>query len=236
MTKSPRPLALSVLLAAGLGGALAFAACSSPSEAEPTADASAVDAKADAQKPSLCVDGKPSPYPSDTKIDLFATLPPMELPKLGGGTYKATERFEPCAPRSRLLVFRTTAAFCGTCQWSQAHTNEIVPKGLEDRIELVDLVVSDRNNVRVRSSEDLARVEKELGPHAGIVAADPEYRFQSVGLGDRRLPFYVFVDSRTMVIRRFLPDPEPETLESAIRREVAQLDGTPPPPLAGPGG
>ena len=132
------------------------------------------------------------------------------------------------------LVFRTTAAFCGTCQWSQAHTNEIVPKGLEERVELVDLVVSDRNNVRVRSSEDLARVEKELGQHAGIVAADPEYRFQSVGLGDRRLPFYVFVDSRTMVIRRFLPDPEPETLESAIRREVAQLDGTPPPPLADP--
>lgn len=235
MTKPLRPLALSVLLAAGLGGAFVFGACSSPATGEPTADAQApTDARADGAKPSLCVDGKPAPYPTDTKIDLFGTLPPMELPKLGGGTYKAAERFEPCAPRSRLLVFRTTAAFCGTCQWSQAHTNEIVPKGLEDRVELVDLVVSDRNNVRVRSSEDLARVEKELGPHAGVVAADPDYRFQTVGLGDRRLPFYVFVDSRTMVIRRFLPDPEPESLESAIRREVAQLDGTPPPPLADP--
>lgn len=218
----------------GLGPALSlaavFAACSGSQAEEPARDGGTAEAsRPDAAKASLCVDGKPAPYPSDTKIDLLATVPPLELPLLGGGTYALVTRFEPCAPRSKLIVFRTTAAFCGPCQWSQKHTAEVVPKGLEDRIELVDLVVSDKNNVLVHTSEDLARVEPELGPHARFVAADPEFRFQSVALGDRRLPFFAVVDSRTMVVRRFEADPDPETLESTLRREVAILDGVPPP-------
>ena len=216
-------------------GAALYGACSSdPVGQAPDAsvDATASDAGKDAAKASLCVDGKPSPYPTDTKIDLFATMPPLEFPKLGGGTYSLASKFEPCAPRSKILLFRTTAAFCGTCLWSQNHTADVIPKGLEDRVELVDLVVSDKNNVLVQTSDDLARVEAELGPHAATVAADPAYRFQSVGLGDRRLPFFVLVDSRTMLVRRFVPDPEPETLDSMVRREVAMLDGNVPPPFA----
>ncbi len=195
-------------------------------------DATGVDGGRDAAKPSLCVDGKPSPYPPATKIDLFATVPALEFPKLGGGTYSLASKFEPCAPRSKILLLRTTAAFCGTCLWAQRHTQDVIPKGLEDRVELVDLVVSDKNNVLVHTSDDLARMEAELGPHAATVAADPAYRFQSVGLGDRRLPFYVLVDSRTMLVRRFVPDPEPEMLDSMVRREIALLDGETPPLFA----
>ncbi|MBK6460563.1 MAG: cytochrome-c peroxidase [Myxococcales bacterium] len=195
-------------------------------------DATGVDGGRDAAKPSLCVDGKPSPYPPATKIDLFATVPALEFPKLGGGTFSLASRYNPCAPRSKLLLLRTTAAFCGTCLWAQRHTQDVIPKGLEDRVELVDLVVSDKNNVLVHTSDDLARMEAELGPHAATVAADPAYRFQSVGLGDRRLPFYVLVDSRTMLVRRFVPDPEPEMLDSMVRRELALLDGQTPPLFA----
>jgi len=213
----------------------AFVACSGDSTPPGPAaqDAAApADAGTDAAKPSLCIDGKPAPYPTFTKIDLFQSLPALELPKLGGGVYSFASKFEPCAPRSKLLLLRTTAAFCGTCLWAQKHTAEVVPKDLADRVELVDLVVSDKNNVLVHTSEDLARMEGELGGHADTVVADPKYVLQSVGLGDRRLPFYVLVDSRTMVVRRFVPDPEPETIESMVRREVAMLDGEKPPPLA----
>ncbi len=219
--------------ALALVSAATFAACSSDGGV-PAGDAGVPTADAtlpDAAKPSLCIDGKPAPYPTLTKVDLFGTVPPLDLPLLGGGKYSLSSRFEPCAPRSKILLIRQTAAFCGTCLWSQKHTAEVVPKELADRVELVDFVISDKNNVLVRTSEDLARMETELGGHAPLVAADPAYTMQSVGLGDRRLPFYVLVDSRTMLIRRFLPDPEPESLSSMLRREVAVLDGKTPPPL-----
>ncbi len=221
------------MLATILGGALASGACSSVAGTlTPTDGGAPTDAaRPSAGKPSLCVNGKAAPYPSDTKIDLLTTMPPLEIPLLGGGTYSLATKFEPCAPKSKLLLFRTTAAFCGPCLWSQQHTAEVVPKGLEDRVELVDLVVSDKNNVLVHTSDDLARVASELGPHASIVGADPAFVFQTVGLGDRRLPFFVLVDSRTMVVRRFVPDPEPEALESMVRREVAIVDGLVPPSL-----
>lgn len=221
-------------LALLLASATAGGACSS-TETSPVTDGGLAKTEAstpDAAKPSLCIDGKPAPYPTDTKIDLFGTLPPLELPLLGGGKYSLASRFEPCAPQGKILVFRETAAFCGPCLWAQKHTDEIVPPELASRVELVDLIISDENNLRVRTSEDLARVERALGGHAPIVAADPDYLLQTVGLGDRRLPFYVMVDSRTMQVRRFLPDPEPENLVSAIRREVAVMDGKTPPPLA----
>lgn len=213
---------------------VAFGACSSTVEPAAQTDGGSAEggSKVDASKLSLCVDGKPAPYPTITKIDLLSTLPPLELPLLGGGKLSLASKFEPCAPRSKVLLFRATAAFCGPCQWSQKHTREIVPKGLEDRVELVDLVISDRNNVLVRTSDDLARIESELGEHAPTLAADPDFLLQAVGLGDRRLPFFVLVDSRTMVVRRFNPDPEPESLESMIRREVAILDGELPPKLS----
>ncbi|MBL9108843.1 MAG: cytochrome-c peroxidase [Myxococcales bacterium] len=209
----------------------ALGACSSSGVVETGADAGA-DAARDGGKTapkSLCIDGKPSPYPTDTKVDLFGTMPPLELPKLGGGAFAFASRFDPCAPRSHLLILRETASFCGTCLWSQAHTKDVVPADLADRADLVDLVISDKNNVLVRTSRDVERAAKELGEHASIVAADPDYTLQSVGLGDRRLPFYVIVDTRTMVIRRFLADPEPETLASTLRRELAVLDGQLPP-------
>lgn len=212
--------------------ATGFGACSSDTggSAQDAGLDTAITPPSDASKPSLCVDGKPSPYPELTKIDLFATAPPLEFPLLGGGKYSLASRFEPCAPKSKILLFRQTAAFCGPCAWSQKHTKDLIPAELADRVELVDLVISDKNNVLVRTNEDLVRVEKELGTHAALVAADPSYTMQSVGLGDRRLPFFVFVDSRTMLIRRFLPDPEPESLSSSIRREIATLDGQVPPP------
>ena len=219
-------LGLSIVMATRV-----FAGCSSGVDADPSADSGA-DASGEsgrAAPKSLCLDGKPAPYPTDTKVDLFGTMPPLELPKLGGGMFAFASRFEPCAARSRILLLRQTASFCGTCLWSQAHTKDVVPAELTDRVELVDLVVSDKNNVLVRTAADATRAAKELGEHAPIVAADPNYTLQAVGLGDRRLPFYVLIDSRTMLIRRFLADPEPETLSSTIRREVAILDGVAPP-------
>lgn len=222
----------------GFFGVAAFAACSTTDEPLAPSDAGAatfgIDAKveptADASR-SLCIDGKPAPYPKATTVDLFAPFPALSFPTLGGGTFAFASRFEPCAAESKILLVRHTAAFCGPCQWSQKHTAELVPAELASRVSLVDFVVSDRNNVAARTTADLARIEPELGGHAAVVAADPDFVTQRVGLGDRRLPFYVLVDSRTMVVRGFLADPEPERLSGTLRRELALLDGRAPPPL-----
>lgn len=220
------------LIAVVLFGTSAIAACSS-SQPEATDAGTNAETDANPSRPtdagaSLCVDGRPAPYPKGPPsggVALFAPMPPLSLPALGGDTFSFVSRFEPCAPRSKILLVRQTAAFCGPCLWSQKHTNDLVPADLAARVELIDLLVSDRNNVAVRTSADLARVEAELGSHAAILAADPAYVLQSVGLGDRRLPFFALVDSRTMIVREALPDPEPERLSGTLRRELAILDG-----------
>ena len=221
---------------AGVLGAAVFGACSTNGDPIVASDAAATEADAKVGSRvdaggSLCIDGKPAPYPKGTTVDIFEPLPALTFPTLGGGTFSFASRFEPCAKASKILLLRHTAAFCGPCQWSQKHTRELVPPDLASRVELVDLVISDRNNVAVRTSADLARIEPELGAHADIVAAEPEFVSQRLGLGDRRLPFYSIVDSRTMVARNFLADPEPERLAGVLRRELAELDGTPRPPL-----
>ncbi len=232
-------LARSLLVVLVLVPAAAFPACSSNPAPDGTADAgdsSALDASVptpgrDSAPLSLCIDGKPGPYPKGTRIDLFAPMPALGFPTLGGGTYSFASRFEPCASKSKILLLRETAAFCGPCLWSQKHTSELVPADIASRVELVDLVVSDKTNVAVRTSADLARVSAELGSHAAIVAADPAYTMHTVAFGDRRLPLYVFIDSRTMVVRAFLADPEPQVVAGTLRKVLAELDGEKPPPV-----
>ena len=117
-----------------------FAACSSdvpvaPTDAGLPAPVDASTRQDGAVKVSLCVDGKPAEYPTVTKIDLFGTIPPLTFPQRGGGKYSLLERFEPCAPRSKVLLLRETAAFCGPCGWAQKHTADIVPKELADVVD-----------------------------------------------------------------------------------------------------
>lgn len=234
-----RATTLTALVALAFAGGLG-AACESTSEAplpsveagtSPTPDASS-SATVDAAKPApaeACVDGKPGPYPAATGIDLSRVVPALSFTRPGGQKLELASYYEPCAPKSRLLVLRTIAGFCGPCQWSLEHTKDLIPNELADRVIVADLLVSDERNFPVVTGEDVARAASRLSGIEPLVAADPAYTFSPAGLADKRLPFFVMIDTRTMVLTQILVDPAPEDARFTFRQTFALLDKTTPP-------
>lgn len=197
---------------------LAFVACS---------DASG--ARSDGPHP-LCVDAKSvdGAYPR-AKYDLAILQTPPDLTFEGAsGAMSLHDYFEPCAAESRLLVIRVGAPWCGTCLWHLAHTNDMKNLDVGRRLVWLDLLVANRDN-------DPPSID-DLEAYRGLIdapeklALDPAHRFAAVDPARGSLPLFVLVDTRTMVVRNFLHDPDPETLELRIRQELAELDGKPRPP------
>ncbi|MBK6463633.1 MAG: hypothetical protein IPF92_21910 [Myxococcales bacterium] len=234
---------MTLALLAACGAALLLAgACSGAagpaSGPGPALDASPTDAlvgpSATDAPPAPCVDGQPGPYPASSSLDLAAVVPDLTFAAPSGPLALRTF-YEPCAPRARLLVLREVAGFCEGCRWSLAHTADLIPPELRERVEVVDLVVSDEHNFPVATPADLARAAKALPGLSPVHAADPRFTFGPVGLADRRLPFLVAVERRTMKIVQFLVDPAPEDARFTLRQTIAALDGVPAPapePLA----
>ncbi|HEX7667586.1 MAG TPA: cytochrome-c peroxidase, partial [Polyangiaceae bacterium] len=130
--------------------------------------------------------------------------------------------FEPCADKSRLIVFRVSAGWCGTCRWHAAHTASAVPADVADRVELVDLLVASDANLPPTTT-DLATWKTRIDAPQKL-ALDPAFTFGAVPGAPMPLPLYVLVDSRTMTIRNYANDPDPETLTLRIHQEIAGLD------------
>lgn len=162
-------------------------------------------------------------------MQLAGTLPPDLAFDGPEGAVRARDYFEPCAARSRLLVFRTMAAWCGPCGWHASHTKQLFDApGLEGRFLLVDLLVADEDNMPAGPAA-ASRWKTRLDA-PGKVAVDPTYRFAVSLLGREPLPAYVIVDTRTMRVLVSFTDPDPETLQSKLLVELADLDKTPRPP------
>ncbi len=183
---------------------------------------------------SLCpsgtaVDWPPGPY----AIELTSTLPPDLVFNSPTGALRLKDYFEPCAAKSRLLVIRTSAAWCGSCIWHATHTKRLVddPR-FTGRLVLVDLLVADEDNMPPNAAA-AARWQAKIDMPTRL-AFDAKFTFAPVLLAKSPLPEYVFVDTRTMRVRTVAADPSPEGLQSKVSIELAALDGAPKPDEVSP--
>lgn len=204
---------------------LAFVACSSDdpkSNAPPPATA----------QRALCVDGKSvdGAYPkAEYEIRIRSTPPDLSFDS-PSGKIAFHDYFEPCAAKSRLLVVRVGAPWCGTCLWHLKHTNDVKNKpDVSGRLVLLDLLVSNRDN-DPPTIDDLTSY-RELIDAPEKLALDPSYQLGAVDPARGQLPLFVLIDTRTMKVMNFLHDPEPEKLDLRIRQELATVDGAPLPPF-----
>ncbi len=184
------------------------------------------DGGADAAAP-LCVDGKPTAAypPAPYEMDVLGTVPPglsFEGPE---GPIAIDGYFDPCAERARILIVRSSAAWCGPCFWHAEHTKRFLedPR-FADRLALVDLLVRDEENL-APTLPALARWRAKVDAPGSRLALDPDYTFGPALLSRAPLPEYVFIDTRTMTVLASLSDPEPVSLVGRIAALLADLDG-----------
>mgnify|MGYP002382283072 CR=1 FL=1 len=173
-------------------------------------------------------DGK---YPSGpTAVSVGKTIPNLVFDGTTSdgvtpASFELSQWFEPCAPKSRLLVLRVSGSWCGTCQWHLGNTKLFLPTDLAPRMTLVDVLVADEDN-RPAEVSDIGRFRAKADVPADKYAADPQHRLRAIDASAVPLPLYVLVDTRTMAIRNYATDPTPQGLENIVRDELALLDGT----------
>ena len=137
---------------------------------------------------------------------------------------KVGDYLQPCASEAPLLVFRVGAGFCGPCQWSAAHTAELLTN---PRVRFLDVIISDANNspavlpdlVGWRASRDVKSDGEKL-----LSVIDPNHRFGAVAAFAQVLPLFVYVDSRTLRVRSFQANPGPDDAIWRIGIELAEMD------------
>ncbi len=214
------------VVAAGVAAACGSTRTSDPAAIAPTDSGS--DAS-DAERP-LCVDGVSvdGAYPkADYGFELGRTLPDLafDAATASGEPTKVSlhDFYEPCAERSRLLVLRVTAAWCGTCGWDLAHTGELLAADVSSRVRLLDVLVANEDNVPARLA-DLPAFRKTIDVETQV-AIDPAFRLAAARIGRASLPLYVLVDTRRMEVRLALDAPEPDELLDRLRGELSLLDG-----------
>ena len=183
----------------------------------------------------LCVGGKPADYPPGPyAIAIGAVLPPDLAWEGPAGAVRVKDYFEPCAARSRLLVVRSGAAWCGPCIWHATHTTRFFADArFADRLRLLDLVIADEDNMPATTAAATrfrARIDAPSGLDAKI-AIDVKYMFGAVLHDKAPLPEYVFVDTRTMKVRSVIASPDPDSLVGSFATLLAELDGQPAPTL-----
>lgn len=214
--------------AAIAAGSAVVVACGSDDPTAPAA--SAPDAGSDGPKvtsAALCVDGKPTvAYPPEPyEIGLTGTLPNLRF-EGESGAIELASYFEPCAERSRLLVIRTSALWCGTCQWHASHSKTLIrDPSVADRAILLDLLVADEDNMPA-TGPALVRWRAKLDAPEKI-AIDPTFTFKSVAPSLNPLPTYVIVDTRTMQVRTTDSNPNPDSFHAKLLVELDALDKKP---------
>jgi cytochrome c peroxidase len=206
---------------------LAFTAACTPAPGidAGTRDAGAPDAGIpDAgTSPPLCIDGGSAPYPPGPyALELLSTVPDLSFDGVALHDY-----YEPCAPSSRLLVIRSSGAWCGTCRWDVAHTADLMASDAGTRLLFLDLVIAGEDNAPA-TADDVARWRARIDA-PGRVAADPTFTFGPLNFIHEALPFTVVVDTKTMTMRFASGNADFEFLEWRLRAELATLDGAPQP-------
>jgi cytochrome c peroxidase len=238
MLLGDRPVALIFIGALALAASGAAAACDNGDVGAtltvsevPEAGAPRVDVDASMGPSPLCVSGKPVDWPPGPyDIGITSVLPPDLAFEGTSGMVKIRDYFEPCAPRSRLLVIRSAAAWCGPCGWHATHTTSTLgdPR-FAGRLELLDLLIADEDNMPPDAAAAI-RWSSRIDAPAALspkLAVDAKYTFSKVLPARNVLPEYVLVDTRTMVVRTVISNPDPQTLGGYIAVELASLDGLP---------
>jgi cytochrome c peroxidase len=234
MVSGGRPLAVSLGIAIAVAMGAGAAACESVDDPIPVSPVLAPEAgpEVDAAKPGLCIDGKPAGDwpPGPYEIGITGTLPPDLTFEGPSGTVRIKDYYEPCASRSRLLVVRSAAAWCGPCGWHATHTTKLIGDArYADRLLLLDLLIADEDNMPptlASATRWRARIDAPAGVDAKL-AMDAKYIFSAVLAANNVLPEYVIVDTRTMTVRTVLNSPDPETFAGYMAIELASLDGKP---------
>ena len=239
----PRARSIALFAAASVAAGALFGACGTPSSGE---DSSPVDAGADTGVVSVeggtdadatpplelpgCIEGKAvSAYPTEAKqIAVDGILPDLTLTGVESDgvtpkSYSLHDYYDPCASPARLLVFRVSAGWCGTCRWSVAHTTRIKDIDVGKRLELIDLLVSNDDNDGIQLA-DLATWRARMDRTEGL-AIDPTFFLRNVSPLTPLLPLVVVVDVRTMKVRFVEQNPDPAYLEGRLRRTLQSLDG-----------
>lgn len=221
-----------LVLAAPVGASVLGLACSGGADAE--GSGSVRDGGGDVALKPLCDDGKPVSWPPGPyDFSITSTLPPGLAFESPDGPVLLADYFEPCASRSRLLIIRATAAFCGSCIWHAEHTKRVIDKPtFTDRVVFLDLLVSDEDNMP--PSADSAKrwaTRMDLPTKVGL---DTKLTFRSALLARAPLPHYVVIDTRTMTVRFGDGNPDPASLRDRLRIELAELDGEPRPDRESP--
>ena len=229
MTADSRSLAFPLALVALAG---VFPTACGGDDASPAAIISSDAGKeAEASAPNdtpYCSNGEPTAaYPTAApQIALLGTLPNMSFDSFdtSGAPKKVTlgDYFEPCAPQSHLLVLRVSAGWCGTCRWHAAHTGELTSLDVASRLEILDLLVAGDQNLPPTAS-DLTTFASRIDTPQGL-ALDPDFRLGPISENPFPLPLYVLVDTRTMIVRNYLSNPDPDTLSLRIHQEIDGLD------------
>jgi cytochrome c peroxidase len=182
----------------------------------------------------LCPDGKPVEWPPGPYgLDISSTLPAELAFDAPGGAVRIADFFEPCAEKSRLLVVRTSGAWCGSCDWHVKHTKRMFDEPrIAGRFVLLDLLVSDEDNMPA-TLPALERFRSRIDAE-GKVAIDPKYTFQKSLLSLAPLPSYVVIDTKTMQVQAALGDPDPDALHGRLSLVLASLDRAPRPDVKTP--
>lgn len=179
---------------------------------------------------ALCVDNRSAvgEYPTrDLKIEVRATLPNLQFRTDDpyGGSIFLKDYFEPCAPQARLLVLRVSAGWCGTCRWHAGHTADLRAQPFGGRLRLLDVLITDDENLPALVEDAVVWRGRVTQPDAVVV--DPLDQFQVLNPTHLPLPLFALVDTRTMQIMSISSNPDPDTLNAQITRELARLDGQP---------
>ena len=136
-------LPLAVVCASSVAAAAACGEDDNRAVTAPAADAGASEAGGgDGGKPGPCVDGqsRDGKYPSGpTSVAVGKTIPNLSFDGttsdgVTAASFELAQWFEPCAPKSRLLVLRVSGSWCGTCQWHLSNTKLVIPSELAPRL------------------------------------------------------------------------------------------------------
>jgi len=189
------------------------------------------EAAAEAAPPNdtpYCSNGQPTAsYPTAApSIAILGTLPNLKFDAFdaSGAPKKVAlgDYFEPCAQQSRLLVVRVSAGWCGTCRWHAAHTKALTSLDIASRLEILDLLVADDQNL-TPTAVDLTTWKSRIDVPQGL-ALDPGFQLGPISVDAMPLPLIVLVDTRTMTVRNYLDNPDPDQLALRIHQEIAGLD------------
>jgi cytochrome c peroxidase len=236
------PRSAALLLCAAISAAVAAGACTDELE-HPSASSSSggtPDAgTAEAASTALCVDGKPtSDYPPEPyEMSVASTVPKGLVFSGPDGDVSIDSYYEPCAERSRILIVRSTAAWCGPCLWHLEHDEQkvLADPRFAGRLALVDLVIGDEDNMPATPAAAARLRTKHIAATAGAkIAVDPSFTFGKAQLTRNPLPVYVFVDTKTMKVLSTATEPDPISLANKLAVELSFLDKTPRPAVSNP--